>query len=269
MNTQDYPNEPRLQINEKLAAALAKANQELAHQIKEKEKRTAELEAAVKDLEAFSYSVSHDLRAPLRAINGFSEVLIEDYLHLFDEDGKTIVEEIIANSKKMGQLIDNLLEFSRVGKQHISISTVDMAQLLNNVISELKQLEPNRTFTLTIHPLPKVKGDRNMLKQVFLNLISNAFKYTGKKEEPLIEVGSYTKNDSQVYFVKDNGAGFDMRYYDKLFGVFQRLHSSFEFDGTGVGLAIIHKIVTKHGGKVWAEAKINEGACFYFSLPID
>lgn len=260
----------QIEEKEKRAAELIKINQELAFQIEEKEKRTAELEAAVKDLEAFSYSVSHDLRAPLRAINGFSEVLAEDYLQHFDEDGKAMLEEIIANSKKMGQLIDNLLEFSRVGKQYTSKSIIDMEQLVNNVLLELKQLEPHRIFTLKLQPLPPIKADRNMLKQVFINLISNALKYTGKnKEEAIIQIGSYQDNDFQIYFVKDNGAGFDMRYYDKLFGVFQRLHSSIEFDGTGVGLAIIHKIITKHGGKVWAEAEVNKGACFYVSLPLN
>ena len=253
---------------ERRTAELVLINQELAYQIEEKEKRTAELEAAIKELESFSYSVSHDLRAPLRAINGFTQVLVEDYGGQLDEEANAILDEIIANSKKMGLLIDNLLEFSRIGKQLTTLAEVDMQQLVASVIGELKQLEPDRNLTITVENLPKVKGDRYMLKQVFINLISNAFKYTGKKHEAIIQIGAYPEDNYQTYYVKDNGAGFDMRYYDKLFGVFQRLHSSNEFEGNGVGLAIIQKIISKHNGKVWAEGKVNEGACFYVSLPL-
>lgn len=253
---------------EKRAIELEALNKELAFQIKEKEKRTIELEAAVKELEAFSYSVSHDLRAPLRAINGFTQVLVEDYLTQLDEEAKEILEEIIANSKKMGLLIDNLLEFSRLGKQLPEKVEVNMSQLVNHVVKELKQLEPERNLNIQVQPLPNVKGDRFMLKQVFINLIANAFKYTAKKPEALIQIGTKQENDfSTIIYVKDNGAGFDMRYSDKLFGVFQRLHSSNEFEGNGVGLAIIQKIILKHGGKVWGEGKVDEGACFYVSLP--
>jgi light-regulated signal transduction histidine kinase (bacteriophytochrome) len=167
----------------------------------------------------------------------------------------------------MGQLIDNLLEFSRIGKQHVSMGNVNINQLANAVVAELKQDDPRRMIHVTVKNLENVNGDRNMLKQVFINLISNAFKYTGTKDEAIIEIGSYLENEQCIYYVKDNGAGFDMQYYDKLFGVFQRLHSSNEFEGTGVGLAIIQKIIAKHGGKVWAEGKVDEGACFYISLP--
>lgn len=257
----------QIEEEEKRAAELLLINNELAYQIEEKEKKTAELEAAVKELESFSYSVSHDLRAPLRAINGFAQVLAEDYLEQIDAEGKVFLEEIISNSRKMGQLIDNLLEFSRVGKQAVTMYTVDVGQLVSDVLTELKQLEPNRQITIRVQKLAKCQGDRNMLKQVFINLLSNAFKYTSKKQEAIVEIGSYTEDSNQVYYIKDNGAGFDMRYYDKLFGVFQRLHSSNEFDGTGVGLAIVQKIIAKHGGKVWAEATVNKGACFYISLP--
>ena len=284
---------------ENRAAELIIANKELAFQNEEKEKRaaellianielknakshiaelnigleqkiverTAQLEAVNKELESFSYSVSHDLRAPLRAINGFTQVLIEDYLDKLDDEGKEVMNEIIVNSKKMGQLIDNLLEFSHIGKLNISLVDVAIRELLDAVINDLKPHETNRKIKITLRELHDIKGDQNMLKQVFINLISNAFKYTGKKKEAVIEIGSYREKNYCTYYVKDNGAGFDMQYYDKLFGVFQRLHSTSEFEGTGVGLAIIHRIITKHGGKVWAEGVINEGACFYISLP--
>ncbi|MEJ7558459.1 MAG: ATP-binding protein [Pedobacter sp.] len=284
---------------EKRAAELVIANEELAFQNLEKEKRatelynanqelkdaksqivelnigleqkiverTSQLEAANQELESFSYSVSHDLRSPLRAINGFTQVLAEDYADKFDDDGRMVMEEIIANSKRMGQLIDNLLEFSHIGKQKLSIANVNMKALINTVVTELQQQELHRTIEVSILRLTNSQGDPNLIKQVLINLISNAFKYTGKKARAKVEIGSYTEAGQVIYYVKDNGVGFDMRYYDKLFGVFQRLHSNNEFEGTGVGLAIIHRIIAKHSGKVWAEAKVDEGACFYFSLP--
>ena len=265
---------------EKRAAELALANEELRKAeciiaelnigLEEKiRQRTAQLETANKELESFSYSVSHDLRAPLRAINGFTQVLVEDYMEQLSEDASTVLEEIISNSIRMGQLIDNLLEFSRVGKQHISKATINIAHMVDTVVTELKQAEPERVISVTIKNLENITGDRHMLKQVFINLISNAFKYSSKRKEPVIEIGCCQENGFCTYYVKDNGAGFDMLYYDKLFGVFQRLHSSNEFEGTGVGLAIIQKIVTKHEGKVWAEGKVDEGACFYVSLPLN
>ncbi|MBA3284648.1 MAG: GHKL domain-containing protein, partial [Nitrosopumilus sp.] len=249
-------------------AELIIANKELAFQNEEKENQAAELEAVNKELESFSYSVSHDLRAPLRAINGFTRILLEDYLEQLDDEAKEILEEIISNSNKMGQLIDNLLGFSRIGKQHVSMVDVNIKEMVDSVVAEQKHIEPTRIIKLTIKKLENIRGDRNMLKQVFINLISNAFKYTGKKKKAIIEIGSHYEKEECIYYVKDNGAGFDMQYADKLFGVFQRLHSSNEFEGTGVGLAIIHKIISKHGGKVWAEGKVGEGACFYISLPV-
>lgn len=252
---------------ENRAAELIIANKELLFENDEKEKRAAELESVNKELESFSYSVSHDLRAPLRAINGFTRILLEDYLGQLDGEAKEMLEEIISNSNKMGELIDNLLGFSRMGKQHVSMVDVNIKELVDSVVEEQKHIEPTRIINLTLTKLENIRGDRNMLKQVFINLISNAFKYTGKKKEAIIEIGSYKEKDECIYYVKDNGAGFDMQYADKLFGVFQRLHSSNEFEGTGVGLAIVQKIISKHGGKVWAEAKVGEGACFYFSLP--
>ena len=253
---------------EKRADELLKVNQELAYQIHEREKRTLELEEVNKELESFSYSVSHDLRAPLRAISGFSEVLAEDYIDQLDDEAKILFSEITRNAKKMGELIDNLLEFSRLSRQDVFRKSIDMNEIVRNNVTELRNLEPKRNIDLQIEELPAVEGDKNMLKQLFFNLMSNAFKYTGKKDKAFIEIGSYSREGNQVFFVKDNGAGFDPRYYNKLFGVFQRLHSSMEFEGTGVGLAIVQKIATKHGGEVWAEGKMGEGACFFVSLPL-
>lgn len=258
----------QIEEKEKRAEELIKVNEELAYQILEKEKRTVELEEVNKELEAFSYSVSHDLRAPLRAISGFSEVLAKDYISQLDEEAKIFFSEIIRNARKMGELIDNLLEFSRLSKQDIFRDTINMNEIVESIVAELKKLEPKRNIDLSLQELPKIEGDKNMLKQLFFNIISNAFKYTGRKEIAIIEIGSYSRNREQVFYVKDNGAGFDPRYYNKLFGVFQRLHSGIEFEGTGVGLAIVQKIATKHGGEVWAEGKVGEGACFYVSLQI-
>ncbi|HZF99923.1 MAG TPA: ATP-binding protein [Chitinophagales bacterium] len=252
---------------EKRAAELVIANNELIFQNQEKEKRATELENVNRELESFSYSVSHDLRAPLRAIHGFTQVLIEDYIDQLDDDARIVLDEIVSNSRKMSLLIDNLLELSRMGKKQVTLVEVNMKLLANSVVAELQQLESHRSITFTVKALPNVSGDKNLLKQVFVNLISNALKYTNKKKEAEIEIGSTCEDGECVYYVKDNGAGFDMQYYDKLFGVFQRLHSESEFEGNGVGLAIIQKIVSKHNGRVWAEGKVNEGACFYVSLP--
>lgn len=229
--------------------------------------RTAQLEAANRDMESFSYSVSHDLRAPLRAINGFTQILMEDYEQELNPDAKDLLQEIISNSDKMGKLIDNLLEFSRIGNQNVSLVKVNVRELVDTIIKDLKAQDSDRKVKVTINHLEDVNADKNMIKQAFINLLSNAFKYSSKRKDAHIEVGSYQQNGHSVYFVKDNGAGFDMEYYDKLYGVFQRLHSTNEFEGTGVGLAIIQRIVTKHNGKVWAEGKVNQGASFYISLP--
>jgi PAS domain S-box-containing protein len=230
-------------------------------------KRTAQLEAANKELEAFSYSVSHDLRAPLRAIDGFSRVILEDYTDKLDDEGKRYLNIIGSNTKKMGQLIDDLLVFSRLGRQEIRVSEMDMGKLAKAVSDELKLIIPERKIHFTIKPLSPIHGDQAMIRQVFVNLLSNAVKFTRPKENAMIEVGGSNEGDENVYYVKDNGVGFDMQYVDKLFGVFQRLHSSEEFEGTGVGLAIVQRIIHRHGGRVWAEGKVGEGAIFYFTLP--
>jgi signal transduction histidine kinase len=229
--------------------------------------RTAQLEAANKEMESFSYSVSHDLRAPLRAINGFTQILVEDYQDQLDPEAVGILNEIVGNSSRMGQLIDNLLEFARFGKHTPSMVSINITEMVESIVAGLQKENSERRVSITIHPLENITGDKNMLKQVFINLISNAFKYTGKKEEAIIEIGSYENDKQTVYYVKDNGAGFDMKYYDKLYGVFQRLHSSNEFEGTGVGLAIIQRIINKHSGSAWAEGVVDSGACFYISLP--
>jgi len=229
--------------------------------------RTTQLEAANKELEAFSYSVSHDLRAPLRAIDGFSRILLEDYIKNLDEEGKRVLGVIRNNTQKMGQLIDDLLVFSRLGRQEIRVSEINMERLAKTVFEEVKPTQPERKMRLTIRQVPPGQGDPAMIKQVFSNLLSNAIKFTRPKETATIELGGFDQEKENFYYVKDNGVGFDMQYVHKLFGVFQRLHSSEEFEGTGVGLAIVQRIVHRHGGRVWAEGKVNEGATFYFSLP--
>lgn len=229
--------------------------------------RTAELEIVNKELESFSYSVSHDLRAPLRSIHGYMNIFAEDYTHQLDDEAQRLMSIIMANAKKMGILIDDLLEFSRLGRKELSKSVRSMKEMAEGVFQELTRAQPERVVQFTITDLPPANVDHSTFRQVWMNLISNSLKYSLKAEHTIINIGFEEKEDSIVYFVKDHGAGFDMLYYDKLFGVFQRLHSHNEFEGTGVGLAIVHRIITKHGGRVWAEGEVNKGACFYFSLP--
>lgn len=228
--------------------------------------RTAELETANKELEAFSYSVSHDLRAPLRAIDGFSRIFIEDYYDKFDDEGKRLFNVIRKNAQNMGQLIDDLLAFSKLGRKPIEPLPIDMDQLAREICrqSELNLLP---TQNLKINRLPETKGDKALIRQVFFNLISNAVKYSRTRENALIEIGGRIENDENIYHIRDNGVGFDMKYSDKLFGVFQRLHGAEEFEGTGVGLAIVQRIVHRHGGRVWAEGEVDKGSTFYFALP--
>lgn len=229
--------------------------------------RTAQYESVNKELEAFTYSVSHDLRAPLRAINGYAKILHEDYTTILDEDGMNTLNAIMKNSKRMGELIDDLLAFSRLGRKIVTVSEINMSVLVKAVTEEA-MVGNNGDVEFEIKELLPAKGQQALIKQVWVNLISNAIKYSKHKSKTIIEIGSYNKDNMIVYSVKDNGAGFDMQYYDKLFGVFQRLHSQEEFEGTGIGLAIVQKIIQRHNGTAWAESKINEGASFYFSLPI-
>jgi PAS domain S-box-containing protein len=226
-----------------------------------------ELTEANEELGAFTYSVSHDLRAPLRAIEGYTSILRQEYEASFDQAANETMNSIVNNTHKMGHLIDDLLAFSRLGKQPLVKTNLDITSIVKDVLSEFDIPGIHRQITIDIKSLINSPGDRGMIQQVMTNLISNALKYSGKKEKAIIEIGSYPESGYSVYYVKDNGVGFDMMYYDKLFGVFQRLHNYSEYEGTGVGLAIVHRIVTKHGGKVWAESKINDGALFSFSLP--
>lgn len=227
--------------------------------------RTEELKRINQELESFSYSISHDLRGPLRAISGFTQILAEEIPSDLNDDAKDAMEEIISNAARMGRLIDDLLEFSRLGKQQLSKVNVNMDELVGSVIADLKKTIIGPEVKIKVNQLGIIQGDYGMLKQVVINLISNAIKYSGRKSVQEIEIGSST--NGSAFYIKDNGAGFDMAYYDKLFGVFQRLHRNDEFEGTGVGLAIAQRIITRHGGKIWAEGKVNQGATFSFSLP--
>ena len=225
-----------------------------------------QLEMANKELESFSYSVSHDLRAPLRSVNNYAQMLEDSFASQMDEKSGKLLGNIKRNAFKMDALIDDLLAFSRLGRKAVQKQSINMTELIKHTYTELQA--PLQKGELIIDTLPGIEADYNLLKQVVINLLSNAIKYSGKVEHPIIQVGFTEKENAIVYFVKDNGAGFDMEYSDKLFGVFQRLHSTKEFEGTGVGLAIVKRIVEKHGGTVWAESKVGEGATFYFSLPV-
>jgi len=228
------------------------------------EKRIRELN---QELEAFTYSVSHDLRAPLRSIDGYARILKEDYEQKLDDEGKRVISVIMGNAKRMAQLIDDLLEFSRLGRKEITKANTDMTRLVQNAIEELMQSENGRKIDVKINNLLPATVDVNMIRQVWVNLLSNALKYSGKKTETVIEVNSEELPGEICYRVKDNGVGFDMQYKSKLFSVFQRLHKIQDFPGTGVGLAIVKRIIDRHQGRVWAEAKLNEGASFYFTIP--
>jgi PAS domain S-box-containing protein len=238
----------------------------IIYDITERKKAEEKLELANSELEAFSYSVSHDLRAPLRSITGYALILEEDLGNQINEEGRKTLEAIQRNASKMNRLIDDLLAFSKLGKQELQKSEVNTAAVVNKIILELSDSARSRV-DFKINSLPSTYADPSMLTQTWVNLISNAIKYSAKKENPVVEIGSFKQDKEVVYYIKDNGAGFSMEYADKLFGVFQRLHRSADFEGTGVGLALVKRIVAKHGGRVWAEGKVNEGATFYFSLP--
>ncbi|HUH65392.1 MAG TPA: ATP-binding protein, partial [Syntrophales bacterium] len=233
----------------------------------ELESLNIKLEAANKELESFSYSVSHDLRAPLRAIDGYARMILKKQGDKFDEDTLRKFNDIRLNARKMGQLIDDLLAFSRLGRKSMSISELNMVDLIRDVWKELNAINPNRKMNLIVNSTPPGHGDAALVRQVYFNLLSNAVKFTKVRDEAQIEVGGGVDGNGSVYYVKDNGVGFEMAYYDKLFGVFQRLHDPDNFEGTGVGLATVKRIINRHGGRVWAEGKVNEGATFYFTLP--
>jgi len=229
--------------------------------------RTAQLEAANKEMEAFSYSVSHDLQTPLRAIGGFTRMLNDEYSEALDDEGQRLLSIICQNTDYMGELIDHLLTLSRVGRREMTETEVDMNALVRQTVGELELSMNGRQVAWTIGELPPVHGDAVMYYQVWINLLSNAVKFTGKKETAVIEVGHLPGDSDNTYFVKDNGAGFDMKYADRLFGVFRRLHSPEDFEGVGVGLALVQRIVRRHGGSVWAEGEVDKGATFYFTVP--
>ena len=232
---------------------------------KKLESRMGELATVNKELEGFSYSVSHDLRAPLRAIDGFSRMLMEDCAERLDDEGRRYLRVIIANTHKMGQLIDDLLAFSRMGRKSLEATSLDMEKLARTVFAELREQHPDRAIEIRIDALPEGRGDPAMFRQVFVNLISNAIKYSRGRNPAVIEIGGRAEPKEVVYYVRDNGVGFEMDYAHKLFGVFQRLHTSQEFEGTGVGLALVQRIVQRHGGRVWAEGRPGVGATFYFT----
>ena len=225
-----------------------------------------ELEAANKELEAFSFSVSHDLRAPLRTMDGFTEILLEDYADKLDPQGKEYLSRIRASTKLMGKLIDDILTLSRITRATFDMYKVNLSVLAEEVARELKLTQPEREVEFNIATDVEAQGDRNLLKLVLENLLGNAFKFTGKCSRPVIKFGMQEIDGERVYFVKDNGAGFDMTYVDKLFTPFQRLHSASEFPGTGIGLASVQRIINRHGGRVWAEGEKGKGATFYFTV---
>src|SRR5438128_2532017 len=253
---------------ERLVEAVKEANAELEERVREVNERTRELEVANRELEAFSYTISHDLRAPLRAINGFTSILFEEYAATLPEDARGYLQRVKDNGDHMGNLVDDLLAFSRLGRQTLRTQTVKTRDAVDRALAQLAPEIEGRKIEIVIGELPDCKVDPLLLEQVFTNLLSNAIKYSGKRENARVEVGAQPgrAEEGPVFFVRDNGAGFDMAYANKLFGVFQRLHRSQDYEGTGVGLAIVHRIVERHGGRIWAEAKIDQGATFYFTL---
>lgn len=249
--------------SKQLQMELELANTELEYKVQQ---RTSQLEASNKELEAFSYSVSHDLRAPLRHINGYVDLLRKKYFDSLDEKAQYYLDVISGASKQMGSLIDDLLEYSKTGRKELSKTVFDMNHLIQEVLIELEPIKKDRNIMLDIQNMPQVYADYSLLKLVWTNLLDNAIKYTRNNAETKISLEYYTEAKNVVFCVRDNGVGFDMNFAHKLFGVFQRLHSQTDFEGTGIGLANVQRIIHKHGGKVWAEAELNHGACFYFSL---
>lgn len=228
--------------------------------------RTAQLEAANRDLESFTYSVSHDLRAPLRHMDGFSRILVEDFAPQLPPAAKQYVDRVRAATLHMGQLVDDLLNLARVGRGALRIAATDLNEVLAENIANLEAESRGRTVEWRVGRLSRVTCDTGLIRQVFFNLLSNALKFTARDETAVIEIGELCEKEGTVIFVRDNGVGFDMKYADKLFQVFQRLHSPEEFEGTGVGLAIVHRILQKHGGSIWAESSPGNGTTFFFTL---
>jgi signal transduction histidine kinase len=263
-------NSDKQQIFELLFATfedLCRTNEALQQSRSKLEQYATRLEEQVQEMEAFSYSISHDLRAPLRHIDGFAG-LLQKHAAGLDEKAQRFIEAISQSAKRMAQLIDDLLEFSRTAKSELVKNKVMLDQLLTEVLNDLRSNTENRNITWKVSHLPEVYGDRALLRQVLFNLVANAIKYTSSREAAVIEIGRIPSDrEDDTLFVRDNGVGFDMKYAQKLFGVFQRLHSADEFEGTGIGLAIVRRIIQKHGGRVWAEGTVGLGATFYFTLP--
>jgi len=249
--------------NARLYRDAERMTTELEHRVAE---RTAELEASNRELEAFSYSVSHDLRAPLRAIDGFSRILLKDYGTQVPDQAREYLEIVREGAQQMGRLIDDLLAFARLGRQSLTMQTVDPASIAHRVLDHLRHDLEGRDVEVRVGELPPCQGDPALLQQVYVNLLANALKFTRTRSPAVIEVGATVRDDRPVYFVKDNGVGFDMRFADKLFGVFQRMHRAEDYEGTGVGLAIVQRVVHRHGGRVWAEAEPDVGATFFFTV---
>jgi signal transduction histidine kinase len=252
----------------RLVEALAQSNQQLEGKVREVTERTEQLEAANRELEAFSYTISHDLRAPLRAVSGFTAILIEEYADAMPAEARGYLKRVKDSGDHMGDLVDDLLAFSRLGRQAVRSQRVSIRGIVDRALQELAPALEGRTVEVVVGELPDTECDAGLTQQVFVNLLSNAFKYSRRREHARIEVGALERNatDGPTYFVRDNGVGFDMEYAGKLFGVFQRMHRSADFEGTGVGLAIVHRIIERHGGRIWAEAKVDQGATFYFTL---
>ncbi|HYC83563.1 MAG TPA: PAS domain S-box protein [Chryseosolibacter sp.] len=257
---------PSIAITERDITLQKVADEKIRELNLDLKKNVLQLEETNKELESFSYSVSHDLRSPLRAIDGNARILEEDYPDRLDEQGISVIHKISSNVKKMETLINDLLEFSKIGKKAVRKSIVSTGEQVRSVISDISSVTRHRA-QITVLPLSDSYVDHVLFNQVWANLISNAIKYSAKKEEPVVEIGQLLSGEDVVYYVRDNGAGFDMEYADKLFGTFQRLHHASEFEGTGIGLAIVKRIILKHGGRIWAEAKPDEGATFYFTVP--
>jgi len=262
----------RLEIEERKRAEeeLKQHREHLEELVQERtnelEKSNEQFKAVARELETFSYSISHDLKAPLRAISGYAGMLKEDYSGSLDEEGNRLLNVVSENAVKMGQLIDDVLMYSRMGRKPLKKTEIDMKKLAEDIFAEQKKECPERKIHFNVKTVPTCRADRVLIKQVLFNLISNAIKYTKAKEDTAIEIGSRKIDGKATYYIKDNGIGFDIKYADKMFGLFQRLHSTKEFEGTGVGLAIVQRLVNRHRGKIWAEAKPNEGATFYFTL---